>query len=86
MENKQENGMDHRVLEIPIQCGDTTCASEPGKFCPQLRTARFGSTFTCKLFSEQEYKEKWEELPEKNGWIQRHPDCVKMERKEDSRE
>lgn len=73
--------MSHRVLEVPIQCGETTCAAAPGKFCPQLRVSRFGSDHSCKLFSEQGHKGRWESLEEKDGWLQRHPDCLKLEKK-----
>lgn len=71
--------MPNRILELPIQCGETTCASAPGKFCPQVRTSRFGTAYLCHLFSEQGHKGRWEELAEKDGWLQRHPDCLKLE-------
>lgn len=75
--------MSQKVLEIPIQCGETTCAYEPGKFCPQLRVSSFGRDYSCKLFSEQGYKGRWDNLEEKNGWLQRHPECLKLERRAD---
>ena len=75
--------MSQQMLEIRIQCGDSTCAEAPGKFCPQLQVSRFGSDFSCHLFSKQNHKGRWESLEDKDGWLQRHPLCLASERKQD---
>jgi len=75
-----------RTVEIPIKCGDKTCAWKKGKFCPWLRRARFGTLYYCGLFSDMTGKFghidlEPIELKEMNGWLQRHPLCLKLERK-----
>lgn len=45
-------------LIIPIECGETTCASEPGKFCRFLWIQKFGTEFVCGIFSEPGTKRK----------------------------
>jgi hypothetical protein len=69
------------TLKLEIECGEKTCASEPGKFCKWLRTARFGSIWTCQIFCEcgtiLDGKIYPDSLEEKDGWIQRHPECLK---------
>lgn len=69
----------NKMLAIEINCGDTTCAEEPGKFCRYLRVSRFGSAYHCQLFSEFEEK-RLETLQEKDGWLQRHPRCLAAEK------
>ncbi len=59
-------------LILNIVCGETTCASEPGKFCKFVRTQRFGTENVCHIFSEAKST-----LEEKDGWIQRHKECLK---------
>lgn len=54
---------------IKIECGKDSCASEPGKFCPQLRTKNFGIRCFCNIFKQDS------ELEEKDGWLQRWDDC-----------
>lgn len=70
-----------RALKVPIECGEETCASKPGKFCSWLRTQRFGSEAICQIFSEWGYKRRIP-LDFENGWTMRHPECLKMETKE----
>lgn len=38
------------TLMIPIQCGKTTCAYKPGKFCCYAGTRRLGTAWVCRLF------------------------------------
>jgi hypothetical protein len=56
------------VIETHIECGERTCATEPGKFCHKLGTKKFGSQPWCMLFDEQ--------LFEQDGWVQRCKQCV----------
>jgi len=60
-------------LRIYIRCGESTCASEPGKFCGYLGVRKFGREWVCMLFpSDQPYTR----LHDKDGWIQRCDACV----------
>lgn len=69
-----------RELRIEIDCGDETCASEPGKFCPFLLTSRYGQRFHCRLFCNLDLAGlSYEELKEKKGWLQRHKECLLSE-------
>ena len=38
------------TLKIQVECGETTCAKEPGKFCRFFGTMRFGTIPICMLF------------------------------------
>jgi hypothetical protein len=68
-----------RTLEIEIECGDKTCASEPGKFCQFVGTKSFGKTYLCMLFpSEDSYT-----ILESGGWLMRCEQCLKSERKKE---
>ncbi len=53
-----------------IECGEKTCASEPSKFCCFLRLGMTKSE--CVFFGM---------VFDKDGWIQRHEDCLKVTRK-----
>lgn len=70
-----------KILKLEIDCGETTCATEPGKFCKYFLTSRFGQAFHCQLFSETTDRGSLEELKEHQsgkfkGWISRHKDCM----------
>jgi len=65
--------MPNRTLHILIDSGETTCASEPGKFCQWLRTKRFGTTYFCGLFDQKEMDGQGDE------WLQRLPECMEAE-------
>ena len=60
--------MKHAVY---FECGDTTCASEPGKFCKFLLT-KWGEYFYCSLFDRHSIYED-----EALGWLLRCPPCMK---------
>lgn len=65
------------ILKLEIECGEKTCASEPGKFCKWLSTRKMGTIRFCWLFSaDHQGKATPLEEDEKHGWIQRHPDCL----------
>jgi hypothetical protein len=65
----------NRRLTIHIDSGPTTCASEPGKFCPWLRPTDFGHQFACGLFDHQRLHDDGEP----KGWLKRLPECVDAE-------
>lgn len=54
-------------FRFTAQCGETTCASEPGRFCRflQVHPIRDGN---CELFGK---------VFEEGGWIQRHRHCLR---------
>ena len=60
-----------KVLQLPLKCGEGTCASEPGHFCPYVCVQRFGTIFICGVFNT--------ELEYKRGWLQRCQECLKHE-------
>ena len=62
------------TLSIAIECGKTTCASEPGKFCKFFGTMRFGTIPLCRLFPSE--GDSCTELKDVGGWIQRCDDCL----------
>ena len=55
-------------LTFEIECGEKTCASEPRKFCRYCSWNMKG-VGTCFFFIGQ--------LEKKDGWLMRHPDCIK---------
>jgi len=57
------------TIELDIECGKTTCAVKPGKFCHLLNLTMKGSG-TCFLFGPV--------FDDNSGWIQRHKDCLKI--------
>ncbi len=64
------------ILSFAIECGEKTCAKEPGLFCPFLKIGTDLSQRTsvkpagiCHLFGSVFENEE--------GWIQRHPECLK---------
>jgi hypothetical protein len=66
-----------RTLCMAIECGETTCAWEPGKFCCHLGSKKFGTVPVCLLFRDTEAREV--ELFEKDGWLQRCGACLERE-------
>ena len=56
-----------KKLTFDIECGEKTCASEPGKFCKFLRLGFGQRKQSCVLFGR---------VDDKDGWIQRHKDCL----------
>jgi len=56
--------------------GETTCASEPGKFCKFLYTKNFGTSAVCHLFDDNPLFEHT--FGEKKGWIARCHQCMKQ--------
>jgi hypothetical protein len=64
-----------RQISLVIECGENTCANEPGHFCPFLRTTRFGTLPFCHLWHDTDIHGKPTSLLEKDGWLQRRPEC-----------
>lgn len=63
-------------LTLHIECGETTCASKPGRFCQYLQTRRFGTVYFCRIFHD--YDAQGHPLPadEKDGYVMRHDECI----------
>lgn len=72
-----------KTLQIQIDCGETTCAREPGKFCEFFGTRRFGTTPVCMLFPQADPNPHNQgastDLKGKDGWIQRCSACMEAE-------
>jgi len=65
-----------RKLVITIDCGEETCASEPGKFCKFLGTTHFGTQHVCCLFPQANGSNTpLKESVLNKGWIGRCHDC-----------
>jgi len=56
-----------KKLTFTIDCGAKTCASVPGKFCHFIELKINGKN-SCYIFGR---------LDDKDGWIQRHDECLK---------
>jgi len=69
-----------RTLEIKINCGELTCASEPGEFCEFVGTKSFGKTYLCMLFPAEN---SYTILNEENGWLLRCEQCLKNEKRKE---
>ena len=66
--------MSAKVVCIPIKCGETTCASAPGKFCRFLGGAKFGQVPVCRLFPSE--AGSYTELDDSSGWALRCQACL----------
>ena len=55
-------------VTIRIECGDLTCASEPGRFCGQLGSRKLGQVPHCMLYGV--------DLGELDGWVARCAECL----------
>lgn len=62
-----------RVPRQPVRCGETTCAIEPGRFCPYLGARVFGTKPVCMLFDNRPLHEH--DSGDKAGWLARCPEC-----------
>jgi len=67
------------TLTLKIECGPTTCASEPGAFCSFVGSREFGTQPLCTLFPDAEYP--YSRLRDIDGWLQRCRACMEAERK-----
>jgi hypothetical protein len=69
--------MERKLGKIRIDCGKTTCASKPGKFCTFVGVIRLGTTHVCRLFPSEGHS--YTPLKEDDGWLTRCRDCVDAE-------
>ena len=60
-------------IRIRIECGADTCCAEPANFCPQMRTASFGTRYYCQTFRADE------PLRERDGWLRRWSECIEAQ-------
>jgi len=58
-----------------VVCGETTCASEPGKFCGYIAARKFGIEPVCIAFEGEPIP-----LYTYDGWLQRCDACLKAEK------
>ena len=65
-------------LTINIECGEKTCAKEPGKFCSYFGSKKMGTIPICTLFPSTDTV--YTELEEKEGWTLRCPACLQAEK------
>jgi hypothetical protein len=65
-----------RGIILEIECGETTCASEPGRFCRFLGRQKFGSISVCMLFPDPDGQGSDTTLRDQDGWIRRCPACM----------
>lgn len=63
-----------KTLSIEIECGELTCASEPGKFCPFVGSVKMGTKTVCRLFPSED--KSYTVLEDKDGWVQKCPACL----------
>lgn len=61
--------------KLIIECGETTCALEPGKFCRFLGTTHFGTRNVCLLF-RCSYDNCEPLFENKDGWLARCSQCL----------
>jgi len=55
-----------KKISFYIECGEETCATKEGKFC-QFFINTLSQDGKCTLFGK---------VFDKEGWIQRHKDCI----------
>jgi hypothetical protein len=70
-------------LLLRVECGETTCAEEPGKFCVYMGAISFGQKSVCLLFPDVENAKGsggYTVLEEKDGWVRRCAECLSAER------
>jgi len=66
---------------IEIECGEKTCASEPGKFCRGVLVTHFGSRYCCDFYRGSDgYEEPLRDG--EDGWLMRCKQCLEKSRKE----
>lgn len=63
-------------LTFDIECGEKTCAMEPGKFCRFLGSRMCGTISVCMLFPSNEKNGSGTDLKDQDGWVQRCPACL----------
>lgn len=74
VDNVVEGNLARRVLRIVIECGENTCASEPGKFCQYLGSTKLGTVTICTLFPSTHESFTYLENTSA-GWVERCAAC-----------
>lgn len=64
-------------LTLTVNCGKTTCASKPGRFCRFFGSRKFGQVPICTLFPDELGTNTF--LQEQDGWVQRCPACLEAQ-------
>lgn len=74
--------MADRLVTIRLKnCGEKTCASEPGVFCNHMLTRRFGTEWVCGLFRRDgEPVVLDDDIGDGTGWLMRCRECLEAER------
>ena len=57
-------------VKVEFECGEKTCAKEPGVFCKFCSISLFGIG-QCTLFDNRR-------LFDENGWLMRHEECLEL--------
>ncbi len=66
-------------IQLEVSNHPWRCIDEDGTRCQWLRTSRFGSVYSCKIFSEQGDRGGWESLKEVDGCLAKHNKCLAAE-------
>ena len=56
-------------IKFETECGETVCASSPGRFCKFAGSKRFGTKPWCIWYDRQLFENK-------AGWLQRTKQCI----------
>lgn len=64
---------------VEFECGEKTCAVEPGKFCRFVVNSNFGRKFFCSAFFDSDRSHQV--LEDKNGWLMRCQQCLDEQQK-----
>ncbi len=72
------------TVKLEIECGETTCASEPGMFCKYVGAVKFGTVPVCMLFpfdrgGHYTFLREVTDEPRK-GWLKRCTACMEASR------
>jgi len=64
-------------INIEVSNHPWRCIDEDGTRCKWIRVSRFGTAWSCKIFCDQADKGAWDTLNEREGCLERHPECIK---------
>ncbi len=72
-----------KEIKFKINCGEKTCASEPGNFCKFFGSIKFGLVPVCMLLPSKHnsYTELFQDHSEGStsyGWTLRCEECLKQ--------